>query len=181
MRYELLWYNGWNVNYMWGIHWCCSCRYSVLSKQILHMGLRTLDFFSFVGCFRSRSKYFAYKWRCQHCRWWVPMKDFDRHPDLCSCKEGSLSCHTYCDTGPRLCGLNFRTTPIKSPFMTSTGCWWPVLTWISTRLFWARNYPTQMIYTNTYKHVYGNVVFYLLETRKSFKIRMSQLWCIRKF
>ena len=25
------------------------------------MGLSTLDFCSFVGCFRSRSKYFAYK------------------------------------------------------------------------------------------------------------------------
>jgi hypothetical protein len=38
-------------------------------------------------------------------------------------REGSLSCHTYCETGPRFFRSHPKDCPIQSPVMTHTGMW----------------------------------------------------------
>jgi hypothetical protein len=43
-------------------------------------------------------------------------------------REGSLSCHTYCDTGPWF----FRSHPFIRTLRHARGCWGPILTWILT-------------------------------------------------
>ena len=38
-------------------------------------------------------------------------------------REGSLSCHTCCDTGPRFFRSHPKDRPIQSPFTTHEGMW----------------------------------------------------------
>jgi hypothetical protein len=38
-------------------------------------------------------------------------------------REGSLSCHTYCDTGPRVFRSHPKNRPIQSPLTTRKGMW----------------------------------------------------------
>jgi hypothetical protein len=56
-------------------------------------------------------------------------------------REGSLSCHTCCDTGLSFSGLIWRTAPFSHPLMTRTGCRGPILTQILTGvMMWSSLY-----------------------------------------
>jgi hypothetical protein len=57
------------------------------------------------------------------CKIWA----YPQHSEPLS-REGSLSCHTCCDTGPRFCGLIQRTAPFSRLLRHSWGCRWSILT-----------------------------------------------------
>jgi hypothetical protein len=65
---------------------------------------------------------FSPVWRRYHCRW----RAAQFRPMLGAQSEGSLSCHTYCETGP--CYLIWRTTPFSRFIRLARGSWKPNLT-----------------------------------------------------
>jgi hypothetical protein len=61
-------------------------------------------------------------WRRHHYRWRAAKFSSARCSGPLS-REGSLSCHTCCDTGPRFFRLHPKDRPIQSPLTTYKGVW----------------------------------------------------------
>jgi hypothetical protein len=69
-------------------------------------------------------------WLIDYLWFYVPLKNFSliqrRHQCRCSgplSREGSLSCHTYCDTGPPFFQSHPKDRPIQLPLTTRMGMW----------------------------------------------------------
>jgi hypothetical protein len=70
-------------------------------------------------------------------------------------REGSLSCHTCSDTGPRFTRSHPKDRPIQSPLITHKGCGGFILTLILTNPHSVASYYTQrmwMTYSNPDPH-----------------------------
>jgi hypothetical protein len=66
-------------------------------------------------------------------------------------REGSLSCHTCCDTGPRISGLIRRTAPFSRLLRHTRGCGGSILTRILTGYLQNDNFdPTMTVVNKTY-------------------------------
>jgi hypothetical protein len=62
-------------------------------------------------------------WRRHHYRWRAAKcSPYARRSGPLS-REGSLSCHTCCDTGPRFFRSHPKDRPIQSPLTTHKGMW----------------------------------------------------------
>jgi hypothetical protein len=80
------------------------CKYELLSGNIIFVYLL---FYVFHSC-----------WRCQICK----IKAYARRSWPLS-GEGSLSCHTCCDTWPRFFQCHPKVRPIQSPLTTHKRMW----------------------------------------------------------
>jgi hypothetical protein len=75
-------------------------------------------------------------------------------------REGSLSCDTCCDTGPRFFRSYPKDRPIQSPLTTRWGCRGPILTRILKGLFSSRTTgPEKLIFTWQLSDIIQNQVF----------------------
>ena len=63
-------------------------------------------------------------------------------------REGSLSCHTCCDTGLGMSGFIWRTAPFSRLLRHARECWGLILTWICT--------DSYISYTNYENNVWIN-------------------------
>jgi hypothetical protein len=91
--------------------------------NFMYMVVSTLDKiidWLIIYCFTSRSRILSLIWRRHYCRWRL------QNLGLCSALKafkqgGSLSCHTYCDTGPRFFRSHPKDSPNQSPLTTRLG------------------------------------------------------------
>jgi hypothetical protein len=79
-------------------------------------------FFIFLVLFHFPLKNFSLLWRRNY-YWWRTAK-FRLGP---LSRKISLSCHTCCDTGPRLSRSHPKDRPIQPPLTTHKGKWRPFL------------------------------------------------------